>query len=434
MNVPRISAEPGQTPSRPSGETGSGRGKTTTTACERCRRRKIRCDGETPCATCRRFRISCVRIQKNDTHALEQRVRQLEAQIAEFTAGVSSAPNEDANPLSAQQWPPDIRIATDFGSPGPAITTDEFGQFPPASLSQLDIPSIQVVDYADAFSPVSPVSPVSLSPSPLFHPLAPAPSLENLDSLRPPNTAAVSPPVGACPSPNHTVMPYLSPRSLPGPSRSRSSSISSLGLDSDWASAPGDLPAFNFESDFHQAVFDMSPTSPTAEAPRTPGRFEAEMLLDKFFDRVHRSKQPLAPYPLNRSKLFEFLDIVDSPQLALHGPCSVSMARFHVYMAMAVGLRVEADGRSTTMQMLQSCYRLAMDETRSPSFWKQRFSLEAAILVMLFSQVQLDRENSPNNTIEVGFSIDECLRECCRQLKSSGVPRSERFTEPLSKA
>ncbi|KAL4907052.1 hypothetical protein BDW74DRAFT_131371 [Aspergillus multicolor] len=391
MNVPQMSAEPGQTPSQPSttGETGSGRGKTTTTACERCRRRKIRCDGETPCATCRRFRISCVRIQKNDTHALEQRVRQLEAQIAEFTAGATSTPGDDSNPMSAQQWPPDFRISTDFGSPGPAIITDGYGQLQPASLSQLDIPSIQVVDYADALSPVSPVSPVSLSHSPIFHPLAPAPSipLEGLDTLRPPNTAAVSPPMGACPSPNHNVMPYLSPRSLPGPSRSRSSSISSLGLDTDWASAPGDLSTFNFESDLDPVVFDMSPVSPTAETPRTPGRFEAEMLLDKFFDRFHGSKQPLAPYPFNRSKLFEFLDIVDSPQLALHGSCSVSMARFHVYMAMAVGLRMEADGRSTTIQMVQNCYRLAMDETRSPSFWKQRFSLEAAILVMLFSQV-----------------------------------------------
>jgi hypothetical protein len=183
-------------------------------------------------------------------------------------------------------------------------------------------------------------------------------------------------------------MPYLSPRSLPGPLRSRSSSISSLGLDADWTSAPGDLSGLGFESDLDPSIFDLSPVSPNMETSWTPSRFEAEMLLDKFFDRVQSSRQTLAPYPLNRGQLFEFLDIVYSLHLAhLGGACSVSMARFHVYMAMAVGLRMEAEGRSTTMHMLQTCYRLAMEETHSPSFWKQAYSLEAGILVMLFSQV-----------------------------------------------
>jgi hypothetical protein len=40
------------------------RKKSVSNACERCRRRKIRCDGETPCATCKRFTLQCVRTQK----------------------------------------------------------------------------------------------------------------------------------------------------------------------------------------------------------------------------------------------------------------------------------------------------------------------------------------------------------------------------------
>ncbi|KAL4733345.1 hypothetical protein BDV11DRAFT_86462 [Aspergillus similis] len=389
MSVPRTSAEPGQSLPQSLSETGSGRGKTVTSACERCRRRKIRCDGETPCATCRRFRINCVRIQKNDTQALEQRVRQLEAQIAEFTAGISSTRGQEASTHSTQTWP-NIHAATDFGSPGPAIAIDEFGQIQPPTYSHLEIPSIQVVDYADTLSPVSPVSPVSLSQSPLFRPLAPTQSspFDSVDSLQPPATVAISPPMAACPSPNQTVVPYLSPRSLPGPSRSRSSSISSLGLDADWTSAPGELSRLSFDSDLDPSIFDLGPVSSNLETSWTPRRFEAEMLLDKFFDRVQSSRQTLAPYPLNRGQLFKFLDIVDSPHLAhLGGACSVSMARFHVYMAMAVGLRMEAEERSTTMHMLQSCYRLAMEEAHSPSFWKQAYSLEAGILVMLFSQV-----------------------------------------------
>ncbi|KAL3433254.1 hypothetical protein BDV09DRAFT_172327 [Aspergillus tetrazonus] len=389
MSVSRTSAEPGKSLTQSSSETGSGRGKTVTSACERCRRRKIRCDGETPCATCRRFRINCVRIQKNDTQALEQRVRQLEAQIAEFTAGISSRQRQEASKHSTQTWP-NIHVATDFGCPGPAISIDELGQIQPPTLSHLEIPSIHVVDYADTLSPASPVSPVPLSQSPLLRPLAPTQSspLDNVDSLRPPVTVAISPPMAACPSPSQNIMPYLSPRSLPGPSRSRSSSISSLGLDADWTSAPGDLSGLGLESELDPSIFDLSPVSPNMETSWTPSKFEAEMLLDKFFDRVQSSRQNLAPYPLNRGQLFEFLDIVYSPHLAhLGGACSVSMARFHVYMAMAVGLRMQAEGRSTTMHMLQSCYRLAMEETHSPSFWKQAYSLEAGILVMLFSQV-----------------------------------------------
>ncbi|KAL4932533.1 Zn(II)2Cys6 transcription factor domain-containing protein [Aspergillus undulatus] len=398
MNAPRIT-EPGQAQSQlqTAGETGSGRGKTVTSACERCRRRKIRCDGDTPCSTCRRFRISCVRIQKNDTHALEQRVRELEARIAEFSAGRSNTQSLDATPIpSPQPWTPDIRLETDFGSPGPAVSMDQTfstGPYSPGSrLSPLDIPRIHVVDYADNLSPVSPVSPVSLSPSPMLRPLAPAPptpTSDGLDSLRPPGTAAISPPMTACPSPNHSLMPYLSPRSMPGPPRSRSSSISSLGLDADWTSAPGDLSVFGLSgTELDPSIFDMSPTSPDMEGPWAPTRFEAETLLDKFFDRLQGARFPLARYPLERTRLFEFLDIVNDPISPVgERICSVSMARFHVYMAMAVGLRMEAEGRSTTMYILQNCYRLAMEETRDPSFWKQAFALEAAVLIMLFAQV-----------------------------------------------
>ena len=40
------------------------RRKSVSNACERCRRRKIRCDGDTPCSTCKRFSQHCMRTQK----------------------------------------------------------------------------------------------------------------------------------------------------------------------------------------------------------------------------------------------------------------------------------------------------------------------------------------------------------------------------------
>ncbi|KAL2841862.1 hypothetical protein BJY01DRAFT_236224 [Aspergillus pseudoustus] len=390
MNVPRTSAESGQHhPQHPhaAAESGPGRGKTVTTACERCRRRKIRCDGETPCATCRRFGIKCVRIQKNDTHALETRVRQLEAQIAELTSGLP----QDANALaSPQPWTPDVRLMTDFGSPGPALSVDQpFSPFAGNPSSPIEIPSIQVVDYADS---ASPVSPVSLSPSPSLHPLVPVlPKTisDGLETRLRPTTSTgptVSPPMTAYPSPNFTTMPYLSPRSVPGPSRSRSSSVSSLNLDYDWASASGDLPVSGFaESNLGASMFEMVPRISESAAAWTLTRFESETLLDKYFDRTQGYS-----IPVDRSKLFEFLDLIDLPQLPSSGhdlPCSVSMARFHVYMAMAIGLRMETAERATTIHLLHTCYRMALDEARAPTFWTQPFGVEAAMLVMIFAQV-----------------------------------------------
>ncbi|KAL2826300.1 hypothetical protein BDW59DRAFT_161139 [Aspergillus cavernicola] len=392
MNVPRMSVEPGQDQSQQpqlAGETGSGRGKTVTSACERCRRRKIRCDGETPCATCRRFRISCVRIQKNDTHALEQRVRQLEAQIAEMSSG----PSDQNALMTPQSWHSDIRLITDFGSPGAAVAMDQtFSSFLPTSLPTIEIPRIQVVDYADSSSPISPVSPVSLSRSPSLRSLAPVlPKSDNLDpGLRPASTGLpISPPVTACPSPNHSLNPYLSPRSVPIPSRSRSSSISSLSLDADWASAPGDILSGLTEADLNMSMFEMIPNSPTIEPSWTPTRFEAETLLDKFFDRTQGAGYSSV---LDRSRLFELLNIVNHPSPPSAGvgrdlPCSTAMARFHVYMAMAIGLRMEREGRATTIHMLHNCYRLAFEETRAPSFWNQPYALEATMLIYLFAQV-----------------------------------------------
>ncbi|KAL4804156.1 hypothetical protein BDV18DRAFT_162563 [Aspergillus unguis] len=305
MNFYRPPADqgPSQTPSP------SYRDKTVTSACERCRKRKIRCDDETPCKTCRRFRLNCVRAQKNDTTSLEQRVQQLEAQIAS---------------ISSSQGP----SLMDFGD----VDLDIDSQF---LSSPLDIPSIQV-DYANTLSPISPISPVSMSPT------WPSQSaLEGVDTLRPDASAAY--------------LDHLSPQSQPVPSRSRSSSLSSLG----WSSAPGDLPTYD---------------------PRhwAPTRLQLEALLNRFFDNITAVRYPLAPYPLDRKRLFELLGMLDD----LPGRPSIKMARFHVYMVAAVGLKMEAY-QSTDVQLY---YQLAMEQTRSASFWQEELGVEAAMLVMMFAQ------------------------------------------------
>ena len=118
---------------------------------------------------------------------------------------------------------------------------------------------------------------------------------------------------------------------------------------------------------------------------------EAETLIDKFFLQIQLAAYPLAHYPLDRFKLLEFLNIIHHPQAPTLGTvhdwsCSESMARFHVYMAMAVSLKMEKDERSSTLNLLQKCYRLALRETQEPSFWKQAFAQGAAVLFSLFAQ------------------------------------------------
>ncbi|KAI9376135.1 hypothetical protein BJX61DRAFT_461271 [Aspergillus egyptiacus] len=395
MNVPTLSVGPAPSePSQPQAgqvDSGSGRAKTVTSACERCRRRKIRCDGETPCATCKRFRITCVRIQKNDTQALEQRVRQLEAQIAEMASALSSAqsPNTEGLMMPQQSWT-DMGQLTDFGLPEPAGAMDQsFGQFAAASSPTIEIPSIQVVDWADGAS-ASPVSPVSLSPSPSLGPLAgvlskPMPDVQD-GVLSAGNTGPlVSPPISAYPSPNHISIPYLSPGGVAGPPRSRSSSISSLNLDPDWASAGGASLSGFAEDDISMNMSDTvsSFCGIGAPVPYTPTRLEAETLLDNFFTRIHAAGY--SPV-IDRSSLFQFLDAID-PSTARNCSCPISMARFLVHMAMAIGLRMETDGGASTIPILHHCYRLAFEEARVPEFWSQPFALEASKLVSLFMQV-----------------------------------------------
>jgi hypothetical protein len=64
-----------------------------------------------------------------------------------------------------------------------------------------------------------------------------------------------------------------------------------------------------------------------------------------------------------------------------------TISKFHVYMAVAVGLRMKTEGHSTERQLLETCYRLALEAAGEPDFWSLPLSAEAAMLFALFAQV-----------------------------------------------
>ncbi|KAJ6181061.1 hypothetical protein N7519_011522 [Penicillium mononematosum] len=338
-------------------------------ACERCRRRKIRCDGETPCATCRRFSLHCVRPQKSSEGqaALEQRVQQLEARIIELSTGIPNPPvSYPGDSHSARHSsPPSLHLLTDLEPPNP---------------STLDIPRIEVVDFVDNMSPLSSSymsSTMSAAPSPL------SPMFDG--RLMPPNMGmTLSPPMSMCPSPGLDPIPHLSPGNFVETPRSRRSSmsISEYNLDLDHSNL--NFPMADMGEDIRPPSFSFFPPPETDNLSGMPTSVEIQPLLDIFLQKTSGMG-----YPLGHDMFRIFLDIIDgsSQRPDTHGDgYPVSMAKFHVYMAMAVGLRMKENCRPRELELLETCYRVAVEQIQSRRFWDQPLAGEAAVLLMLFAQ------------------------------------------------
>ncbi|KAJ5152591.1 uncharacterized protein N7482_009069 [Penicillium canariense] len=364
----------------------TSRNKAVTIACERCRRRKIRCDGEKACANCRRFSLHCVRPGKSSEGqmALEQRVQQLEARVVELSSGIPnptvSYPGDNCSERPPS--PPSLHLLTDLELPRYADSGSEsFGHlFPDNSPYTLDIPRIEVVDFANNMSPLSSSymsSTISAAPSPL------SPVCDG--RLLPPKRGmALSPPISVCLSPGHDPIPYLSLGNLVESPRSRRSSmsISEYNLELDY-SIPS-FPMVDMGEDMKPPSFGFFPPPKTENVSGMPTSVEIQPLLDNFLQMT-----PGMGYPLGHDMFQIFLDIIDGPS---HRPDThgdgypVSMAKFHLYMAMAVGLRMKENCRPRELELLETCYRVAVEQIRSRLFWDQPLAGQAAVLLMLFAQ------------------------------------------------
>ncbi|OJD31011.1 transcription factor [Diplodia corticola] len=425
------------------------RSKSVSNACERCRRRKIRCDGEVgPCSTCVRFCVACVRPPKLKVgahRALASRIHQLEAQLADLGDAHSPAWS-DSIPTTS------LHLDTTFNSPQPSLSWD----FSPSTHSAAASPAIQQPDI-----PTIEISECGGPASPTL--LSPAPSLLSANSrcstpdpytittpiilgcsaaqLAPPLLASpVSPPVSAYGSSQRSQWDfsplfhgdasndgacYLSPppadRGGDPSSLSRRSSISSLGLDHDFYNAVALHPFSPFEEDPLPLPPSPSPNAfgersrpnassrpPTTTQPQpqtqtqTPTKFEAETLSDIFFDGIDPSRWPVEPavHHACLDRVYDDDHHHNFPELSY----SLRMARFLVFMTLAVGMRLrqrQAGARGTGGRggfarvsektstegnaLLGSCYGLAMRQAECAEFWCEVGAGEAAALLALFA-------------------------------------------------
>jgi hypothetical protein len=130
--------------------------------------------------------------------------------------------------------------------------------------------------------------------------------------------------------------------------------------------------------------FGNSATSTAAKIITSPTRFEAETLLDIFFDNFGG-----AGYSVSTEMFQFFLDVIYCAvplSCAWNIPNIDRISRFHVYMAMAVGLRTKTKGHTSEHQLLEKCYRLALAAAEAPDFWSLPLSAEAAMLFVLFAR------------------------------------------------
>jgi hypothetical protein len=75
---------------------------------------------------------------------------------------------------------------------------------------------------------------------------------------------------------------------------------------------------------------------------------------------------------------------------------SVAMARFHVFLAMAIGMKVRIkDSTEPTNSLLDRCYELAMQQASSAVFWQEPGGIEAAQLLSVFASIRKEQGFEP---------------------------------------
>jgi hypothetical protein len=75
---------------------------------------------------------------------------------------------------------------------------------------------------------------------------------------------------------------------------------------------------------------------------------------------------------------------------------SMSMARFHVFMAMATGMKLRIkDSPESSNALLDTCYDLAMQQTTESTFWQENGGAEAAQMLVVFASIRKKPNRDP---------------------------------------
>ncbi|PSN61782.1 hypothetical protein BS50DRAFT_613422 [Corynespora cassiicola Philippines] len=417
------------------------RRKSVSNACERCRRRKIRCDGDTPCATCKRFSLPCVRTQKprevvasEHQAALESRIHQLEAQLAaHVNAPMHGMESIDQNIMAGtppnfdwQSPPPQLSLDTSF----PAAFSPE-NEMDLGSFSAGSIPSIAITECELIPTTTSPSSPVPSFWSGTTRASSPEMPSTSAPRFAPnlayaPGSKPFSPPTAPHTAPSWEFMAQGSTSQLkPEPSQSqnisRKTSMSSMSLESD-EQGISSIPEEDEDIDVlplapaprlpRQGIFAARTESPPSAVSRSsfsdrsraitttpfPSRFEAETLTTEFVQYVESQGQKV--YSVSSPQFGRFCEVVypDPKNRASTTDVAVStpMARFHVFLAMAIGMKLRIrNSPENTNSLLNTCYELAMQQASAPTFWQENGGVEAAQLLSIFASIRPEPSFDP---------------------------------------
>lgn len=141
-----------------------------------------------------------------------------------------------------------------------------------------------------------------------------------------------------------------------------------------------------------QSRMGFSDRSRAITAIPFPSRFEAETLTSEFVQHVESLEGP-KPYSVSPALFGRLCETVypdpTSRSSSVDNSISVPMARFHVFLAMAIGMKVRIkESTEATNALLDRCYELAMLQASSAVFWSEPGGLEAAQLLGVFAAIK----------------------------------------------
>lgn len=320
------------------------------------------------------------------------------------------------------QSPPPLTIDTNFGSSFSSHGDIDLANFSAVSVGS--VPSIAITECEIAPTVLHPTSsPVpslwggtTQTSSPDFPPTSVQPFYPNIVSSA--QTKHISPP----PGPPHTAPSWEfmaqgyqgqlrphNPQSI-NLSRRTSTTASSNSIESEDAGADEEADVMPLAPVPHlprQGIFAAHADSPPPGSTRSaytdrsralvttpfPSRFEAETLTAEFVGYVKSLEQKVySVTPAQFSRMCEFV-YPDPKKRSPSVDISVStqMARFHVFLAMSIGMKMRIkDAAESTNSLLDTCYDLALQQATSPTFWQEQGGLEAAQLLNIFASIRRD--------------------------------------------
>jgi hypothetical protein len=137
-----------------------------------------------------------------------------------------------------------------------------------------------------------------------------------------------------------------------------------------------------------------------------PSRFEAETLTSEFVQHLETFEHKV--YAVSPSLFGRFCESVypdpKNKGATVETSVSTQMARFHVFMAMAIGMKFRIkDAPENTNALLDTCYDLAMQQASSAPFWQENGGIEATQLLTIFASIRKEPSFAPK-PLQASFS------------------------------